>query len=43
MKKGKNFNPWKEYEREKRKLQSLGLPPKEYERRLQELADRLGV
>lgn len=39
----KEKNPWTEYEREKRELQGMGLPPKEYERRLRELADRLGV
>ena len=32
---------WQDFEREKRKLQRLGLPPKEYERRLQELADKM--
>lgn len=39
----KEKSPWTEYERGKRKLQSLGLPPKEYERQLQVLVDRLGV
>jgi len=36
-------NKWHEYEREKAKLRQLNLPPREYERRLNELARRLGV
>ena len=34
---------WYEYEREKRKLQSLYLSPDEYELRIYEIAKRLGV
>lgn len=37
------MNKWREYEREKTRLQTQNLPPKEYERRLREIARRLGV
>lgn len=33
---------WRRYEDEKRKLREMGLSPKEYERRVKELAARLG-
>ena len=32
-----NNNPWPEYEREKRKIIALNLPPEEYETAIQEL------
>ena len=34
---------WQEYEREKAKLRELDLPYAEFERRLKEIADRLGI
>ena len=34
---------WQDYEREKRQLQRENLPPEEYERRLQEIAERMGL
>ena len=37
------MNKWQQYEVEKRKLQEEKLPEKEYERRIQELTERLGL
>lgn len=34
-------NRWLIYERRKRELQRLDLPPQEYERKIRELADEL--
>lgn len=34
---------WQEYEREKQKLRELDLPYVEFEKRLKEIADRLGI
>ena len=34
---------YEQYEREKRRLQSQNLPPKEYERKIRELCRKLGV
>lgn len=34
---------WQQYETEKRKIQSKGLSPKEYERAIKALCDRLRV
>ena len=36
-------NKWRLYEQEKGRLRSLKLSPAEYERRVRELAKRLGV
>lgn len=36
-------NPWSEYEKAKRELAALKLPPKEYEKRLKEIARRLNI
>ena len=36
-------NPWIEYEKQKRLLQEKNLSPKEYERELRKIAERLKV
>ena len=43
MEKKDNDAVWQEYEREKEKLRKLDLPYAEYERRLREIAERLGI
>ena len=37
------ISQWTEYEHEKAKLRELDLPYAEYERRLREIAERLGL
>lgn len=39
----RNQKRWREYEREKQALKRKQLPPEEYERRIKELAKRLGI
>ena len=36
-------NVWVEYEKQKAKLQAKGLSPKEYERELRKIAERLKI
>ena len=43
MKEITSVERWRDYEREKRKLQQRGLSPAEYEEALRELARRCGI
>ena len=38
-----DFRKWQQYEMEKRRLQALDLSPKEYQKRVREIAKRLGL